>query len=276
MAIKTAAELAAMLKKVATEYKTLYVMGCFGAPMTDANKERYCQNHSYNQQTVRQVMIKSATADTFGFDCVCLIKAILWGWSGNKSHVYGGASYGSNGVPDINADQIITKCKDVSTDFSKLQIGELLWMQGHVGIYIGSGKAVECTSAWKNGVQVTDVLNVKSGTGHRWTKHGKLPYVSYTAAAEDKVTSGTSDNTPAKDEAKPTALPTLRVGANSDVVKALQLLLIYYGYDCGPDGADGDYGSKTKEAVVKLQKDRNLDSDGIVGPLTWAALLKVS
>lgn len=276
MAIKTAAELAAMLKKVATEYKTLYVMGCFGAPMTDANKERYCQNHSYNQQTVRQVMIKSATADTFGFDCVCLIKAILWGWSGNKSHVYGGASYGSNGVPDINADLIITKCKDVSTDFSKLQIGELLWMQGHVGIYIGSGKAVECTPAWKNGVQVTDVLNVKSGTGHRWTKHGKLPYVSYTAAAEDKVTSGTSDNTSAKDEAKPTALPTLRVGANSDVVKALQLLLIYYGYDCGPDGADGDYGSKTKNAVVKLQIDRNLESDGIVGPLTWAALLKVS
>ena len=142
MAIKTATELVAMLKKVATEYKTLYVMGCFGAPMTASNKERYCQNHSYNRQTVRQVMIKSATSDTFGFDCVCLIKGILWGWNGNKNHVYGGAAYTSNGVPDIGTEQIIAQCTDVSTDFSKLQIGELLWMQGHVGVYIGGGKFV--------------------------------------------------------------------------------------------------------------------------------------
>ena len=49
MAIKTATELANMCKKIATEYKTLYVMGCFGAPMTPKNKERYCTNHSYNK-----------------------------------------------------------------------------------------------------------------------------------------------------------------------------------------------------------------------------------
>lgn len=272
MAIKTAAELAAMLKKVATEYKTLYVMGCFGAPMTESNKERYCQNHSYNQQTVRQVMIKSALADTFGFDCVCLIKAILWGWSGNKNHVYGGASYGSNGVPDINTEQIIAKCKDISTDFSKIQIGELLWMQGHVGIYIGSGKAVECTPAWKNGVQITDVLNVKSGTGHRWTKHGKLPYVSYAESTEDNVASKTEEKADAAP--KPKALPVLRQGMTGDMVEVLQQLLIYFGYDCGPDGADGDFGSKTKQAVVKLQEANNEDPDGVVGPLTWAVFTK--
>lgn len=275
MAIKTAAELAAMCKKVATEYKTLYVMGCFGAPMTAANKERYSRNHSYNQQTVRTVMIKSATSDTFGFDCVCLIKAILWGWSGNKGHVYGGAAYNTNGVPDINSEQMIAKCKDVSTDFSKLQIGELLWMQGHVGIYIGSGKAVECTPAWKNGVQITDVLNVKSGTGHRWVKHGKLPYVTYAEKAEDKPVV----DTPAKTEAKPQAktLPTLSYGNNGDMVKVLQLLLIYNGYDCGPDGADGDYGSNTKKAVAKLQHDNNIKpEDGICGPKTWPLVTKVS
>lgn len=275
MAIKTAAELAAMCKKIATEYKTLYVMGCFGAPMTASNKERYCQNHSYNQQTVRQVMIKSATDSTFGFDCVCLIKAILWGWNGNKGHVYGGAAYNTNGVPDINSEQMIAKCKDVSTDFSKLQIGELLWMQGHVGIYIGSGKAVECTPAWKNGVQITDVLNVKSGTGHRWVKHGKLPYVTYAEKAADKPVS----DTPAKVEAKPQpkTLPTLAYGDSGDMVKALQLLLIYNGYECGPDGADGDYGGNTKKAVAKLQHDNNIKpEDGICGPKTWPLVTKVS
>lgn len=277
MAIKTAAELAAMCKKVASEYKTLYVMGCFGAPMNAANKERYAQNHSYNRQTVRTVMIKSATSDTFGFDCVCLIKAILWGWSGNKGHTYGGAKYASNGVPDINADMMITKCKDVSTDFSKIQIGELLWNQGHVGIYIGNGKAVECTPAWKNGVQITDVLNVKSGTGHRWTKHGKLPYVSYTGAADDNVAADTAgkDEVAAKPQLK--TLPTLQYGDRGNMVSVLQYLLIYNGYDVGPDGADGDYGPKTKEAVIKLQKDNNIKpEDGICGPMTWPLVTKVS
>ena len=38
-------------------------------------------------------MINSASSDTFGFDCVCLIKGILWGWNGNLNHVYGGATF---------------------------------------------------------------------------------------------------------------------------------------------------------------------------------------
>ena len=41
MAIKTNIELANKVKEIATKYKTLYVMGCFGAPMTNANKKRY-------------------------------------------------------------------------------------------------------------------------------------------------------------------------------------------------------------------------------------------
>ena len=66
-------EFIAKLKDVATNYKTLYVMGCFGAPMTDANKKRYTQNHTYNKQAARTKMIMAATSDTFGFDCVNLI-----------------------------------------------------------------------------------------------------------------------------------------------------------------------------------------------------------
>ena len=275
MAIKTATELVAMLKKVATEYKTLYVMGCFGAPMTASNNERYCQNHSYNRQTVRQVMIKSATSDTFGFDCVCLIKGILWGWNGNKNHVYGGAAYTSNGVPDIGTEQIIAQCTDVSTDFSKLQIGELLWMQGHVGVYIGGGKCVECTPAWKNCVQITDVLNVRSGTGHRWTKHDKLPYVTYNGTDVDTPAAGTASKVEEKPKLK--TLPTLMYGDRGSMVTVLQNLLIYNGYDVGPDGADGDYGGKTKAAVTKLQSDNNLKpADGICGPATWPLVTKVS
>lgn len=270
--IKTGKDLATACINVANNYKTLYVMGCFGAPMNAANKERYCQNHSYNQQTARQVMIKSATSDTFGFDCVCFIKGLFWGWNGDKNKTYGGAAYGSNGVPDIGADQIINKCMDVSMDFTKIAVGELLWMKGHVGIYIGDGKAVECTPAWKNGVQVTDVLNVKSGTGHKWTKHGKLPYVTYEASEAPAVSVAPAVTTEVKSVSE---IPVLKKGSQGKSVKALQVLLIGYGYSCGSYGADGDFGEATGSALEKYQKDNGLEADRSCGPKTWAKILGV-
>ena len=187
-------ELVKKVKEIATKYKTLYVMGCFGAPMTEANKKRYCENHSFNKNATRQKMIKSASADTFGFDCVCLIKGVLWGWNGDKSKTYGGAKYNTNGVPDIGADAMITKCKNVSTDFKKIEVGEAVWCKGHIGVYIGDGLAVECTPSWDNKVQITACNCDKSGYNRRnWTKHGKLPYIEYVQETkpEEKPTSTT-------------------------------------------------------------------------------------
>lgn len=170
----------------AQNHKTLYVMGCFGAPMTAANKTRYTQNHSYNKQAARTAMIKAASADTFGFDCVCLIKGILWGWTGDKSKTYGGAVYASNGVPDIGADSMIGKCKNVSTgNWGNMTPGEALWVPGHIGVYIGDGLAVECSPAFENDVQITAVGNIGKKAGYNtrtWQKHGRLPYVDYSDA----------------------------------------------------------------------------------------------
>lgn len=165
---------------IANNYKTLYVMGCFGAPMTASNKERYCQHTAYNQQPTRQKLIRAATADTFGFDCVCLIKGVLWGWNGNKSATYGGAKYASNGVPDIGADAMIQRCSGISTDFSKITPGEAVWMEGHIGVCIGDGKVVECTPAWDNCVQITQLGSATAYKTRKWTKHGKLPWITYT------------------------------------------------------------------------------------------------
>lgn len=279
--IKTGKELATACLNVANNYKTLYVMGCFGAPMNKANQDRYIAHHEYNRRAARTKMIQAASADTFGFDCVCMIKGLLWGWDGDTSHVYGGAKYGSNGVPDIGADQIINVCKDVSTDFSKMQPGELLWMKGHVGIYVGDGNCVECTPGWKNCVQVTAVKNIKSGNGHNWTKHGKLPYVSYDEQAESKPSQAVT--TPITQPIQKPAtiyysvrLPMLQKGSKSESVKALQILLIGYGYSCGDAGVDGSFGGATKKAVEAFQKDHGLEVDASVGPLTWSKLLGVS
>ena len=89
-AVMKASEFVKKLEDVAKNYKTLYVLGCFGAPMNSKNKTRYCNNNSYNKQAARTKYIQAATADTFGFDCSGLLKGILWGWCGNKSKTYGG------------------------------------------------------------------------------------------------------------------------------------------------------------------------------------------
>lgn len=267
--IKTGKELAAACEKVAKEYKTLYVLGCFGWPMTAEKKQRAKNAQSYNRKEERAAKINAATADTFGFDCVCLIKALLWGWAGDASKDYGGAAYGSNGVPDIDETSMINACKDVSTNFNSIQVGEAVWLPGHIGVYIGNGLAVECTPIWKDGVQITAVHNIgkKSGyNGRTWTKHGKLPYVTY-----DKVEAPA----PTTKAEKPSDLPVLKKGSEGNSVKALQILLIGYGYSCGRYGADGDFGGDTDKAVRAYQKDHGLVVDGSVGPATWAELLGV-
>lgn len=183
---------------IAKNYKTLYVMGCFGAPLTGGNVTHYCSNHTYNKRAARTAMIKAAANQSppvYGFDCVCLIKGILWGWCGDANATYGGAKYTSNDVPDYGADQTIKLCAGVTTDFSSITVGEAVWCSGHIGIYIGDGLAVECTPRWENNVQITAVANMGSKSGYNartWTKHGKLPWVDYTGAEVDGKTTEAS------------------------------------------------------------------------------------
>lgn len=179
-----AVDLASKAKNVALNHKTLYIMGCFGSPMNSTNKKRYTNNHAYNKQAARKTKINAASTNTFGFDCVCLIKGLLWGWKGDVNKTYGGAVYKSNNTPDVGADTMYkSHCTNRSTDFSKIEIGELVWMPGHIGVYIGDGLAVECTPIWKDGVQITAVGNISKKAGYNtrtWSGHGKCKYLDYT------------------------------------------------------------------------------------------------
>ena len=160
---------------------TLYVMGCFGWPMTESNKARCIKEEKYNQRTERKQLIEAADVNTFGFDCVNLIKAILWGWDGCMSLTYGGAKYKSNGVPDLGADSFFNLCPQKYTDFSRIKRGAAVWMSGHIGIYIGQGQVIECSPRWQNGVQITHLANTGNTMGHSriWTAWGLIPFVDY-------------------------------------------------------------------------------------------------
>jgi len=257
--IKTSAQLASAAKAAAQNSKTLYIRGCFGAPMNESNQKRYTNNHSYNRKPERTAKIRAADGDTFGFDCVCFVKGLLWGWAADASKVYGGAVYKSNEVPDINADTMITKCEAVSEDFSDIQVGEFLWLKGHCGIYIGEGLAVEATPKWRDGVQITAVHNIgrKAGyNGRSWTSHGKLPYVTY----EDPNTYTLE-------------LPQLCRGCKGETVEAIQMLLIQRGYSCGASGVDGSFGGATERAVRMFQRDCELEETGTVEQNTMGCLL---
>ena len=64
--------------------------------------------------------------------------------------------------------------------------------------------------------------------------------------------------------------PVLRLGSRGSAVTSLQRRLVALHYDVGP--IDGVFGSQTYHGVVAFQKVNRLTRDGIVGPVTWAAL----
>lgn len=166
---------------IAKNYNTVYMWGTFGHVVKDSliksKAKQYPERYSDSRQSNLEKLVEK---DYWGFDCVGLIKGILWGWNGNRSKSYGGAVYQANGVPDSSANTIFKKCTEQSSDFSNVEIGEAVWMDGHIGIYVGNGLVVEATNKWKDGVQITACNCSKTGYNRRdWTRHGKLPYVEY-------------------------------------------------------------------------------------------------
>jgi peptidoglycan hydrolase-like protein with peptidoglycan-binding domain len=241
----------------------------FGSPITSSIVNGKAKQYPawYTDAKIKGVFapLYGSNPPTWGFDCVGLIKAVLWGWEGDINKSYGGAVYASNGVPDISADTMIGRCSEVSTDFNNISIGEFLWMKGHCGIYLGNGLAVESSPIWKNGVQITACNCSKSGYNSRyWTKHGKLPYVEYVAS---KATNDTK-------EVKSTVsieLTVLKIGSKGKQVKTLQRLLNAFGHKLSVDGI---FGNNTYSALRSYQKSYKLEVDGICGGQSWKSLLK--
>ena len=176
---------------VAKKLNTVYALGMWGwqiSPETVQTKARQYPDF----YTPGKIARLNSLTNTWGFDCVCLIKSILWGFGADLNDIHGGAIYRSNGVPDFGADSINKHCTIYTTDFSIIQPGAMLHCPGHVGIYIGGGLAVECTNAWESKVMITAVANLgrKSGYHNRtWSEWGLLKYIDYTGDSkmEEKI-----------------------------------------------------------------------------------------
>jgi hypothetical protein len=60
-------------------------------------------------------------------------------------------------------------------------------------------------------------------------------------------------------------MTTIKIGSEGQDVITLQKILEI--------AVDGFFGANTRDAVIAFQKQYNLIADGIVGPITWAALI---
>ena len=144
----------------------------------------------------------------------------------------------------------------------------LLNVRHHTAIYCGNGMEAEA-SINENG-------GVTGGRPGDQTGRELLirPYRNY---PWDCVLRYEGGNASDGETAAPAALcraeiPELRRGAAGAAAAALQAALRQRGFDAGE--IDADFGPRTEEALRRFQTAQGLETDGICGAATWAALLK--
>ena len=180
-------------------------------------------------------------------DCGGLIKGYLWCDDVQDDT----PEY--NKIQDISANDIKELCGFGKMENLPETPGVLLFYNGHMGVYIGSGQVIEARGR-RYGV-------VKTKLAERpWKSWGYCPWITYEEPKHKMVH---------------IELPVLKKGAKGDSVKAMQILLMGYGFDMEGYGADSSFGGATEQALKAFQKANGLEADGSCGPATWAKLLGV-
>ena len=93
------------LYSIATTKKTVYAWGMFGSTITKSRVEAKAKQYPYwyTESKIASVFspLYGSNPPVWGFDCIGLIKGVLWGWQDDETKTYGGAVYTSNSVPDV-------------------------------------------------------------------------------------------------------------------------------------------------------------------------------
>ena len=117
---------------------------------------------------IRQNWLGKRTAD-----CVGLIKG--YGWYDAES---GEIKVGSNGMMDVGANAMFSNATVKGTVDTIPEVpGLAVWVDGHIGIYIGNGEVIEAMNTLR-GVTRTKLA------GREWTHWLQIPYISYVEEKE--------------------------------------------------------------------------------------------
>lgn len=148
-----------------------YVWGTFGGVLTqsmfDYKLQQYPEGVGNYEDFIRENWLGRRTTD-----CMGLVKG--YGWFDASD---GTIKYGTNGMPDFSADQMYNVAVSLGAEHGTMEDmpeipGLVLWMNGHTGVYIGNGYAVEAIGT-QYGVVRTETEN------RGWQAWYKIPYITY-------------------------------------------------------------------------------------------------
>lgn len=144
-----------------------YVWGTYGQVLTrtlyESKLEQYPEEVGGFADFIEANWLGGRTAD-----CIGLIKG--YGWYDAAT---GEIHYGTNGMPDVNANGMYDLATEKGTIDTILEIpGLAVWHEGHIGIYIGDGEVIEAMGT-RYGVVKTRLQN------RNWTHWLKIPCIAY-------------------------------------------------------------------------------------------------
>ncbi len=146
-----------------------YWYGTFGNTASKSLLEMKKGQYPAHYQQARMEKYKSQLGERV-HDCVGLIKGYLWSDTPDSKPVY-------NSSQDVSANGMLLKCKERGRIYTLPEIpGILVFMPGHVGIYIGGGRVIEARG-FNYGVVETELKD------RPWESWGKCPWIKYPAAS---------------------------------------------------------------------------------------------
>ena len=176
-------------------------------------------------------------------DCVGLIKGYLWCDSPeDETPKY-------NAAQDKSANGMYNACKERGKIATMPDIiGLLVFMEGHVGVYIGGGYVIEARG-FSSGVVKTKLA------GRGWTKWGKCPYITYTSAAASN--SASSDKPATKKTIEEVAKDVLAGKYGNDPERSKKLKAEDYNPDEVQDAVN-NLIAKEKQDTAKKEPAKGL------------------
>lgn len=144
-----------------------YVWGTYGQVLTPElfqyKLTQYPEGVGQYADFIRNNWLGKHTAD-----CVGLIKG--YGWLNADTMEI---EYGTNGMPDVGANQMYYNATRKGTIDTIPEVpGLAVWKSGHIGVYIGGGQVIEAMGT-KYGVVKTQLQ------GRGWTHWLEIPYINY-------------------------------------------------------------------------------------------------
>ena len=228
-----------------------YVYAAYGDKCTPSIREKYAtRNMDYYKSTYKScpVLSNKQTSCTgckwqghLCYDCRGFAGYVMH--EGAKIKIEGGGATSQyNTKSNWELFGKVEEMPNVVCNVFKYKNGKM----SHTGIHIGNGEIIHCST----------IVKVGSLTDTTWT-HYAVPKGLYTKEQLEKAE-------------KVIMMLTVKKGSSGENVKELQRMLNKIFNENLK--IDGIFGQITQNIVKDFQSIIGLNADGIVGPLTWAAL----